>query len=163
MKQLFALYTIIGLILTPFIYSNNAQGYRSEKSSAYGWGKALGGAFYWPSYLFSIEPEADGESLELFEKSIIDIVNYRNDKLFTGQRNSQHGYMVFTAISNCMGLEYVGKESIPSLYEKIVSGNMIDKAEAERIAKINMEKMDGYDFADIIETGAECEEELQKK
>jgi hypothetical protein len=162
-KQLFALYTIIGLILTPFIYSNNAQGYRSEKSSAYGWGKALGGAFYWPSYLFSIEPEADGESLESFEKSIIDIVNYRNDKLFTGARSSTHGYMVFKAISSCMGLEYIGKEDISSLYEKIVAGNIIDKTEAERIAKITMEKMDGYDFSDIIEAGAECEEELQKK
>lgn len=160
-KQLFALYTIIGIILTPLIYSNNAEGYRPANSSAYQWGKALGGAIYWPSYLFSIEPEVDSESLESFQKSVIDIVNYRNDKLFTGKRSDNNASMIFASISNCLALEGADKKNILSLYNEIFTENTKSK-EIERIRSSVMQKMDGYDFADIVETGAECGDNLDK-
>ena len=159
MKQLFAIYTIIGLLCVPFIYLNNAEGYRPAPSKAYQWGRALGQALYWPSYVFSIEPEADSESVDSFQKSIIDIVAYRNDKLFTGKRSDSHGYMVFTALGNCLALEGADKNHILSLYQELFDGNTKGK-EIERIRSTVMEKIDGYDFADIVEVGEECGENL---
>lgn len=161
MKKLFAIYTIIGLLCVPFIFFNNAEGYRPAPSKIYQWSKATGGALYWPSYVFSIEPEVDSESVDSFQNSIIDIVNYRNDKFFTGKRNDSHGYMIFTAISDCLALEGADKDHILSLYKDIFSGNTNDK-EIERIRSAVMKKMDGYDFADIVEAGAECGEDLEK-
>lgn len=161
MKQLFAIYTIIGIILAPFIYQNNAEGYRPAGSSAYQWGKALGGALYWPSYLFSIEPKVDSKSLESFQNSIIDMVNYRNDKLFTGKRSDSHASMIFTAIGNCLAREGADKSHILSLYNEIFAGDTKGK-EIERIRTSVMKKMDGYDFADIVKTGAECGDGLDK-
>lgn len=161
MKKLFAIYTIIGILCIPFIYYNNAEGYRPAPSNARQWGSAMGGAFYWPSYIFSIEPEVDSESLESFQKSIIDIINYRNDKLFTGKRSDSYGDMIFTAIGNCLALEGANKENILSLYKNIFTENIRDK-EIERIRSAVMEKMDGYDFSDIVETGAECGNDLNK-
>ena len=151
MKQLFAIYTIVGLILTPFIYSNNATGYR-DGSTAYNWGKALGGALYWPSYLFSIEPEVDSASTDSFQKSIIDIIEYRNNKLFTGSRNRSHGDMVFGAIDSCLAIELANTN-----YKEIFSENTESK-EIDRIRSAIMNKMDGDDFADIIKAGEKCRE-----
>jgi hypothetical protein len=77
MLKFFSFYTIVGLILTPFIYFNNAMQYREEIHT--GIGGALGGAFYWPSYFFSIEPTLDGASVDSFENSIMAVIDYRND------------------------------------------------------------------------------------
>lgn len=161
MKQLFTIYTIIGLLCAPFIYFNNAEGYRLANSETYNWGRALGGAFYWPSYVFSIEPEVDGESLDSFQKSIINIINYRNNKLFTGKRSDAHNHMIFNAIGNCLVLEGAEKHHISSPYEEIFSEDTKDK-EIERIKSSVMKKMDGNDFADIVADGAECEKDLNK-
>lgn len=151
MKQLFVIYTIVGLILTPFIYSNNAAGYR-DGSTARNWGAALGGALYWPSYLFSIEPEIDSASIDSFQKSIIDIVEYRNNKLFTGSRSRSHGDMVFGAIDSCLAIELANTN-----YKEIFSANTESK-EIDRIRSAIMNKMDGDDFADIIKAGEKCRE-----
>jgi len=40
MKKIFAIYTIIGLLCTPFIYSNNAIKYKYNTSGSYKWGMA---------------------------------------------------------------------------------------------------------------------------
>lgn len=161
MKQLFLIYTIIGLLCIPFIYSNNAEGYRSAPSKAYQWGRAAGGAFYWPSYVFSIEPEVDSESLDSFQKSILDIINYRDDKLFTGRHKDSNGYMIITAVGSCLALEGLERNNIPTLYKEIFSGEAISE-EMERIRSVVMKKMDGHDFADIIKAGEECSEDLEK-
>ncbi len=162
MKKIFIVYTIIGLILTPFIYANNAQEYRFGDSPSK-WGQALGGAFWWPSYLFSIEPEVDGESLDSFNKSLVDIVKYRNEKMFTGKRSNEHAFLVIQAMGACMGLDHVGNEGIAGLYESVFSGKMLDEAESLRLQKLIMKKMDGLDFSGIVKEGEECKEELVRR
>lgn len=124
-------------------------------------GYALGGAFYWPSYVFSIEPEVDGKSLESFQNSIIDIVDYRNEKLFTGKRSNSHGQMILVALGSCLVADGVNKDVL-SVYDYVFSKNVTDK-EIERIRYSIMKKMDGYDFADIVKAGDKCREELSKK
>lgn len=161
MKKLFAVYTIIGLLCVPFIYFNNAEGYKPAPNKLYQWGRALGQGLYWPSYVFSIEPEVDSESVDSFQRSIIDIVAYRNDKLFTGKRSGNHEYMVIMAIGNCLALEGANKNSILNLYQELFEGNAKGK-EVGRIRSAVMEKMDGYDFADIVEAGEECGEGLDR-
>ncbi len=163
MKQFFILYTIIGLILTPFIHSNNAQEYRNQISTAHGWGLALGGAFYWPSYLFSIEPEVDGDSLHSFTESINEMVQYRNDKLFTGKGSNEHAYMLIGAINNCMILEYTGKKKVSSLFDKILDEAGTEDAEILRSAILVSKKLDGYDFADVIEEGVDCGRKIRNR
>ena len=160
MKKIFAIYTLIGILCVPFIYSNNAEGYRSGSSSLK-WGHAIGHAFYWPSYIFSIEPEVDSDSLDSFQESLLQILKYRNDKLFTGKRSSEHGYLVLTSIGNCLAIEGAGKENIPSLYDKIFKNNINNRSLNDIRQKI-MEKFDGYDFSDIVSEGDDCKEELEE-
>ena len=157
MLKIFKYYTIIGLILTPFIYFNNAWQYR--ENMARGIGGALGGAFYWPSYFFSIEPTLDGESVNSFEKSIMAIIDYRNDKLFTGKRSQSHANMVTNAIGNCLAVE--GKKNNNSfVYDQLFSED--ENPEIKNVRYIIMKEMDGYDFSEIIDAGAKCGEVYQK-
>jgi hypothetical protein len=156
MLKIFKYYTIIGLTLAPFIYFNNAWQYR--ENIAGGIGGALGGAFYWPSYFFSIEPRLDGESVDSFEKSIMALIDYRNDKLFTGKRSPTHARMVVTAIGNCLAVE--GKKNNTSfIYDQMFSDDK--DLRIEKIRATVIQKMDGYDFSDIIDAGAKCGEEYQ--
>ncbi len=161
MKQLIALYIAIGVFFSPFIYSNNAYSYKPE-STAKKIGYSLGNSFYWPSYLFSIEPEVDSESIDSFQKSIIDMIKWRGDKLYTGGRSNLNGEMVFLSISNCLAVEGLKDNNIASLYSKVFTENLESNQEIEKMRDDVMSKMDGYDFSDIIEAGAECNEELSK-
>jgi len=161
MKKLIGIYLLIGVILTPLIYSNNAQGYRAGVSDSYRWGQALGGSFYWPSYLFSIEPEVNSNSLETFEKSIIDIIKYRNDKLFTGQRSNSHALMVLSSIGNCLISEGAISNNQDSIYKEIFNPKRNDK-QTEEIRNKVMNMMNGYDFSDIVEEGAKCLDNISK-
>lgn len=156
MLKFLVYYTIIGLIISPFIYFNNSYQYRENLAG--GIGSALGGAFYWPSYLFSIEPTLDGESVETFEKSIMEVIDYRNDKLFTGKRSPTHARMVVTAIGNCLAVE--GKKNNTSfIYDQMFSDDK--DLGIEKIRATIIQKMDGYDFSDIIDAGSKCGEEYQ--
>lgn len=159
MKKILAIYVLIMLCFTPLIYQNNAHDYRPG-SSGTRWGSAFGQSFYWPSYAFSAEPEADADSAESFQQSMIDIINYRNEKMFTGQRNRSHEQMISRALGNCLALAGADKDHILKLYKEMFSVNQAGK-EIERIRLTVMEQMDGYDFADIIEAGAECGEDLE--
>lgn len=156
MLKFFIYYTIIGLIISPFIYFNNSYQYR--ENLAIGIGSALGGAFYWPSYLLSVEPTLDGESVTSFEKSIMEIINYRNDKLFTGKRSSAHSRMIATAIGNCLAVEGK-KNNISFTYDQMFSDDKDIGIEKSRATIL--QKMDGYDFSDIIDAGAQCGKEYQ--
>ena len=67
-------YLLVGLLCVPFVYSNNANGYRSD-GTARNVGQALsGGLLFWPSYVFSFEPEIDGDSVEDFGNSFRDML-----------------------------------------------------------------------------------------
>ncbi len=155
MTKIFVIYITIGLFLSPLIYSNNAEEYRDTRSTGYGWGKAIGSSLYWPSYLFSIEPEVNGDSLESFQKSIIEILNYRKHKLFTGNRSQEDGAMIIRAIGNCLALEGLGSKDLPLLYERTFVEGKSSK-ELDRIRNNIMKKMDGHDFSEVIEEGAKC-------
>lgn len=163
MKKIFALYVVIAIICIPFIHSNNAEGYKSNRGAAYTWGKSIGRSLYWPSYIFTIEPEVNGESLDTFQQSIIDIVNYRKNKLFTGSADDSN--FILGSISNCLALEYVKAENsynISSIYNEVFEKEVNDiglKIIGDKI----IDKFDGADFADIVEEGIFCGEELSKK
>jgi hypothetical protein len=160
MKQIIGLYLFIGLCFTPLIYSNNAYGYRDTESKSYAWGQALGASLlYWPSYLFSIEPELDANSIKSFTKSVEDVIQYRNDKLFTGKRSSSHGLMVLTAIGYCILSENAFNNSRIS-YKKIFNNN--DGQDFTKIQNKIMVIFDGDDFSDIIAQGVDCFSSMSK-
>lgn len=156
MKVLLAIYLIIGLLFTPFIYSNNAEDYRPGTAGTRA-GSAIAGGIYWPSYLFSIEPEVDSSSFTSFQKSLTKMVEWRNDKLFTGTRTQQHGMMVMDAVGSCAALEGAG--DIKNAYTMMLSADL----KGEKIEKIRanlMKRMDGYDFLALVKEGDKCKQEL---
>jgi hypothetical protein len=154
MFKFFIYYTGIGLILAPFVYFNNAYQYREDIAGGIGY--ALGGAFYWPSYLFSVEPTLNSDSVDSFEKSIATIIDYRNNKLFSGNIRQSHSNMVVTAIGNCLALE--GKKNNSTfIYDQLLSDD--ENPEIKKVRSAIMEQMDGYDFADIINAGVKCGKE----
>lgn len=106
---------------------------------------------------FSVEPEVDGETFASFNNSLVDIVNFRNEKLFTGPRTPEHGAMVMEAIGNCATLE--GGGNLQDAYKMIMDSDLNDK-KIQEIRSSLMEKMDGNDFSDIIEDGEECRKDL---
>ncbi len=155
MKKMFAWYIVIGLMFSPLIYSNNAQKYR-EGTSAYRWGQAMGQSFYWPSYLFSIEPVVDGSSVESFNISIGNILKYRDEKLFTGKRTNTHAFLILKSINSCLikdGL-LVNSNQLNS-YKRVFENEVTNKY-LDDIRKKVMDRFDGYDFADIVEEVEEC-------
>jgi len=152
MKKIVGIYIVIGLFLAPFAYSNNAEGYRDSNSNSYKVGRGIASTLFWPSYLFSIEPEVKSDSLEMFQQSIGEILTYRNDKLFTGRRSIEDSQMVMKALETCLASEGVNAEN---LFEKGVVSKELDRARNNI-----MERMDGYDFLDIIEEGEECSVKL---
>ena len=158
MKLILVIYAVLGLIFTPLIYSNNANEYRSG-TTGMKIGLALAGGLYWPSYLFSLEPEVDGKSFENFEASLLNIVEYRNDKLFTGTRTPEHGKMVLTAIGSCAALEGAGnfEDAYKMVFTKEVSSD-----DVKRIRAALMNRMDGHDFLDVVKEGRKCQDELLK-
>lgn len=159
MKHIIWIYLLIGLILSPFIHSNNANSHRPARSSAYQWGNTLGNSFYWPSYLFSIEPEVDGENIDTFQKSIIDIIKYRNEKLFTGKKTPEHGFMVVNSIGSCLIAAGFGKkDEIHSLYNNFLT-EKIDEKNLNDIRQKVINRFDGLDFSDIIDEGEKCQNE----
>lgn len=83
------IYLLVGVLFVPWVYWNNANGYRPAGTAA-GIGAAMTGSlFFWPSYLFSIEPEIDGDSREEFAESFERVLTYRNTKLFAGGGNKR--------------------------------------------------------------------------
>lgn len=139
---LFVIYTAIGLLLTPFIRSNNAYAYRHDISKATGWGRSIGNAFYWPSYLFSIEPELDGSNATAFQDSIVEIAKYRDKKLYVSEESMNKMSM---AIGICILRD---EASDPN-------GKSIDG-----VRESIMDLFDGYDFADIMQEGYKCDLEI---
>ena len=66
--------------------------------------------------------------------------------------------MVVTAIGNCLAVE--GKKNNTSfIYDQMFSDDK--DLEIEKIRATVIQKMDGYDFSDIIDAGVKCGEEYQ--
>lgn len=156
MKKIFLIYTIIGLIITPFIYSNSAIGYRPG-STGTKIGVALAGGFYWPSYLFSTELKSNGKSFEEFEQSLIDILRHRDEKLFSKMLASEDGNMLMAAIGSCVTSDY--SENVLETYNKIFSKNFTNE-EVDKIRLNLMNRMNEKTFSEIIEEGEKCKKEV---
>lgn len=155
-KKIIGIQVLIMLCFTPFIYSNSAEAYRYEASER-GWGQAFGSSFWWPSYLFSIEPVVDGSSVESFDASLVEILNFRRDKFFAGNRGDKDGQLMYLALGSCLtkaGFD-IDAESIKSyLFSEELDG------ELSAIRQEVMDKMDGHDFGSILKDGYECRSEL---
>ncbi len=160
MKELFVIYTVIGLILVPFIHSNNSMEHRLYRGNSNQWAESFGHAFWWPSYLFSIEPEIDGDSEEAFGKSFSEIVKYRNEKLYTGagQHLNEELQMMSESLSLCFIKEYFSDGVDPSdpLYVKLISGK-IDDTDMHNFMLILKEAQKYSSIDEMIEAGANGE------
>ncbi len=157
-KKIIAIYLFIGVLCSPLIYSNCALSY-IPISNASKYGMAFGSSFYWPSYIFSIEPEVNGESIESFEKSVIDIVLYRQDKLYSDNRYAST--MLFNAIGYCLvdsGLKQ--SNDFYSLFKDIFKNNINASKDLEKIRDKVINMFDGSDYADIVELGDSCRQRL---
>ncbi|MFY4810759.1 hypothetical protein [Aliarcobacter butzleri] len=116
---------------------------------------AFGSSIYWPSYIFSIEPEVDGESLESFEKSVNDIMLYRKNKLFADDR--YYPTMIFNAIGYCVIDSGLGKNGdVYDLYKTIFRKDNSANKQLETIRSKIIDMFDGSDYADIIKIGEDC-------
>ena len=152
---LLAIHVFIGLLVSPFIHSNNANQYRDN-----GWARAISSSsLYWPSYVFTTEPVIDSTSLKTFRYSSFDLLTYRSERAFTGPPSKDHEKMFVKSLSYCMARESANKDFVFNLLEDVTSGGEKSE-EIQRTRKIIIDKMDGFTFSDVIEAGHECNENL---
>ena len=156
-------YLLVGLLCVPFVYSNNANGYRSD-GTARNVGQALsGGLLFWPSYLFSIEPEIDGDSVEDFGNSFRDMLEYRNTKWFAGGsdsgRRSENRRMMEKSLAACVLAFDTDKRIID---EKGAWGSVQSGTEPyyKALEKKVMDHFDDEDFAGFVAKGLKCVKKL---
>ena len=140
------------VVFTPFIYSNNGNKY--FYTTAYGIGHAFGSSLYWPSYLFSWEPEVDGEDEQTFISSLNEIVIWRQSKSFTIKGVS--GVAMLNAIGNCLLEESKMNVPIQQLFS-VESNNSPELVEAKKRV---MDRFDGLDFKDVLDEGQDCKESM---
>ena len=158
-KYLIGAYLAIGVLMAPFMRSNDLIAYRGFETS-YSYGMTLASIPFWPSYFFSIEPELDGSSNEKFIQSIGKVLRYREEKMFTGKSNSktyQNVEIVYNALGMCILAEGAkvnvdGRNMVRAFFE----GNL-DNPELRNIQRKVMKKFDDYDFADIYHAGKKCQ------
>lgn len=156
-------YLLIGLMFVPLVYWNSANGYRSQ-GTAYNVGQALsGGVLFWPSYLFSIEPEIDGDSVEDFGKSFQEVLEYRNTKWFAGgsdsNRRSENRRIMEKSLVACTLAFDAEKRIIDEngAWGSVQSGTEpYFKALEEKV----MNHFDGEDFAGLTQKGLQCAKKL---
>ena len=156
-KKIIGVQILIMLCFTPFIYSNNAEAYRYKANAGMEWGHAFGSSFWWPSYLFSVEPEVDGSSVESFEASMIEILKFRKDKFFAGNRGDKDAQLMYLALGSC--LTKAGFDTAVESINSYLFSEELDE-ELSVIRQEIMDKMDGYDFGSILKEGYECRSEL---
>lgn len=149
-SSLIAVYLFTALIFTPFIYSNNGTKY--FYTTAYGLGNAFGSSLYWPSYLFSWEPEIDGDNEQVFASSLNEIMIWRENKSFTIKR--VNGVAMLNAIGYCLLEE--SKINIP--ISQLFSGESNNAPELIEAKQRVMDRFDGMDFKDILDEGQDCKE-----
>lgn len=152
MKKIIGIYVLIGLILSPLIYSNNGDSYRY--TFAKGVGSAIGSSFYWPSYIFAWEPEINGKSEDEFTKSIVKMADWRNDKFFTGKRTNEHYFLMMSAIGSCLM-----KDNFPGGFKEIFMDNnpLVKGVKYDEMKKKIMNRFDGMDFKDVLDEGKDCD------
>ena len=152
---LLLIHVLIGLIISPFIHSNNANEYRPE-----GWQRTFTGSLlWWPSYIFTTEPILDTTSFETFRFSTADLLEYRSERAFTGVPTKENELMFRKSFQYCMTRESVDKDTVINLLDDITSGGEKNE-EIMRINLIVMKKMNGYTFSEVIEAGQKCNENL---
>lgn len=94
-----------------------------------------------------------------FKKSIFEIIQYRNGKLFTGQRTSQHGSMIMNSIGSCLiATGFGNKDEIQLIYNNFLSEET-NKKNINNIHQKIMDRFDGFDFSDIVNEGEKCKSE----
>ena len=156
-------YLLVGLLCVPLVYWNSANGYRSG-GTARNVGQALsGGLLFWPSYVFSIEPEIDGDSVEGFGKSFLEVLEYRNSKWFAGGsdsgRRSENRRMMEKSLASCVLAFDTDKRIID---EKGAWGSVQRGTEPyfKALEKKVMDHFDDEDFAGFVEKGMQCVKKL---
>ena len=156
-------YLLVGLLCVPFVYWNSANGYRTDGTGR-NVGQALsGGLLFWPSYLFSIEPEIDGDSIEGFGKSYREVLDYRDTKWFAGgsdrSRKSENRHMMDSALTACILMLDTDKRIID---EKGAWGSVQSGTEPyyKALEKKVMDHFDDEDFAGFVAKGLKCVKKL---
>lgn len=150
-------YLLVGVLFIPLVYWNNANGYRAAGTSA-GIGAAFTGAvFFWPSYLFSIEPELDGDSREEFADSFREVLEYRNSKWFAGAGNKKYENlaMMTTALGACIMLFDTEHRFLKGDAWNQLKGSQDPYMKA--IEKKVLDQFDGEDFSGMVKEGYKCD------
>lgn len=162
--KLFGIYLLIGVLFVPLVYWNNANGYRSQ-GTAHNVGQAVtGGVLFWPSYLFSIEPEIDGDSVEDFNKSLRAVLEYRDTKWFAGgsgnsNRRSENRHLMQRALLACtlaLDTEKQIKDEAAAVARMQSSSDPYFKALEKKV----LNHLDGADFAGLAKKGLKCLKQL---
>lgn len=162
--KLIGIYMLIGLLFVPLVYWNSANGYRSE-GTAHNVGQAItGGVFFWPSYLFSIEPEIDGDSVEDFAKSFRAVLEYRNTKWFAGgsgnsSRRNENRHIMERALLACT-LALDTKKQIKDEANAVARMQSSSDPYFNALEKKVMKHLDGEDFAGLAKEGLKCLKKL---
>lgn len=148
------------------VYWNSANGYRSG-GTARNVGQALsGGLLFWPSYMFSIEPEIDGDSIEGFGKSYREVLDYRDTKWFAGgsdrSRKSENRHMMDSALTACILMLDIERR-IPKGVDVWDWMSRSTDPYVRAVQKKVMDKFDGEDFSGIKQRGARMFQETMSR
>lgn len=159
-KYVIGIYLLIGVLIAPFMRSNDLVAYRGfEKTNSIG--MTLMSVPFWPSYLFSIEPELNASNSDSFITSIADVLKFREDKLFTGGGKSkqyQNFSLVYEALGACVAAEGASINMSDTAVVKAFFDKGANDLDLLDIRGKVMKRFDGHDFSDIYHEGQKCHE-----
>ncbi|THT95314.1 hypothetical protein E9531_17275 [Lampropedia puyangensis] len=160
MKRFIVGYLLIGVLLMPFIYWNNANGSRPAPATSLFGATLTASLLFWPSYLFSIEPELDGDSDEAFADSIQELVTYRRTKWFAGSssssRRSESIGMIGNALNACMRLFDKEKRVDFTDPMQLMRSTTNSDPYFKNLRRQVREHLDGEDFSGLVAEGNKC-------
>lgn len=152
-------YLLIGVVLMPLIYWNNANGSRDAgKAETFGM-TVTTSLLFWPSYLFSIEPEIDGDSATEFDQSIRKMLDYRNNKWFAGSARQGAASENFSMVNRALAYCAVVFDKRGRLHELNGWNSLrhnLDDPYFKSLHEKLMDHFDGQDFAGVIKRGNRC-------
>ena len=164
-KYVIGIYLLIGILIAPFMRSNDLVAYRGfDKSNSIG--RTLASVPFWPSYLFSIEPELNASNSDSFITSITDVLKFREDKLFTGGGKSKH-YQNFSLVYEALGACVAAEGASINMSDTAIVKAFFDKGANDfdllEVRGKVMKRFDGHDFSDIYHEGEKCRDLYNQK
>lgn len=163
-KYIVGIYLLIGIVLAPLMRSNDLMAYRGH-DKYHSIGESLPAVLFWPSYVFSIEPEIDAGP-DSFDQSLLKVLKFRDEKMFSSfgrGKSYENLVLVYDALGACFLAEGAAINKIsPEIIQKILKGSAQDFEMMQIKFKVE-KRFDKHDFADIYHEGQKCQEEYKSK